>query len=172
MKTLFYSVLALHLIFFTACSYSSNATFTQKSDDSIKLQEDTNNIITTDYHGHWGWRNSGEAAISMKIFSDKDSVGYYIYTYYFGNRIEMGYVKLVSQEGYNGVFLVGDDNANRPWSAKFNATMLTDTSFFLTRQDHEDYRLEDSIIMTSCHSDQELELGRWIIEDYKRMHPN
>ena len=83
----------------------------------------------------------------MTIFSHKDSVGYYLYTYYFGNRIRVGYVKLLSQDGRNAVLLVGDDKATIPWSAKFNATMLTDTSFFLTRQKPEDYYLEDSIVM-------------------------
>ena len=48
--------------------------------------------------------------------------------------------------------------------------MLTDTSFFLTRQKPEDYYLEDSIIMTKYYSEGELEEGRWVIEDYKRTH--
>ena len=106
----------------------------------------------------------------MAIFSHKDRVGYYLYTYYFGNRIRVGYVKLLSQDGRNAVLLVGDDKATIPWSAKFNATMLTDTSFFLTRQKPEDYYLEDSIIMTKYYSEGELEEGRWVIEDYKRTH--
>ena len=95
---------------------------------------------------------------------------YYLYIYYFGNRIRVGYVKLLSQDGRNAVLLVGDDKATIPWSAKFNATMLTDTSFFLTRQKPGDYYLEDSIIMTKYYSEGELEEGRWVIEDYKRTH--
>ena len=82
----------------------------------------------------------------MKILTDKDNIGDYVYTYYFGNRIEQGKVKLLSQEGRNAVLLV-EYNDHRSWSAKFNATMLTDTTFFLTRQDHEGYYLEDSIVM-------------------------
>ena len=82
----------------------------------------------------------------MKILTDKDNIGDYVYTYYFGNRIEQGKVKLLSQEGRNAVLLV-EYNDLRSWSAKFNATMLTDTTFFLTRQDHEGYYLEDSIVM-------------------------
>ena len=106
----------------------------------------------------------------MKILTDKDNIGDYVYTYYFGNRIEQGKVKLLSQDGRNAVLLVGDDKATIPWSAKFNATMLTDTSFFLTRQKPGDYYLEDSIIMTKYYSEGELEEGRWVIEDYKRTH--
>ena len=83
---------------------------------------------------------------ALKILTDKDSIGDYVYTYYFGNRIEQGKVKLLSQEGRNAVLLV-EYNDLRLWSAKFNATMLTDTTFFLTRQDHEGYYLEDSIVM-------------------------
>ena len=105
----------------------------------------------------------------MKILTDKDSIGDYVYTYYFGNRIEQGKVKLLSQEGRNAVLLV-EYNDHRSWSGKFNATMLTDTSFFLTRQKPEDYYLEDSIVLTRCYHDQELEEGRWVIEDYKRTH--
>ena len=82
----------------------------------------------------------------MKILTDKDNIGDYVYTYYFGNRIEQGKVKLLSQEGRNAVLLV-EYNDLRSWSAKFNATMLTDTTFFLTRQDHDGYYLEDSIVM-------------------------
>ena len=105
----------------------------------------------------------------MKILKDKDNIGDYVYTYYFGNRIEQGKVKLLSQEGRNAVLLV-EYNDLRSWSAKFNATMLTDTSFFLTRQKPEDYYLEDRIIMTKYYSEGELEEGRWVIEDYKRTH--
>ena len=105
----------------------------------------------------------------MKILTDKDNIGDYVYTYYFGNRIEQGKVKLLSQEGRNAVLLV-EYNDLRSWSSKFNATMLTDTSFFLTRQKPGDYYLEDSIIMTKYYSEGELEEGRWVIEDYKRTH--
>ena len=103
----------------------------------------------------------------MKILTDKDSVGYYIYTYYFGNRIEQGTVKLLSQEGRNAVLLV-EYNDLRLWSAKFNATMLTDTSFFLTRQKPEDYYLEDSIVMTKYYPEKERAEVRKIIEEYNQ----
>ena len=103
----------------------------------------------------------------MKILTDKDSVGYYIYTYYFGNRIEQGTVKLLSQEGRNAVLLV-EYNDLRSWSAKFNATMLTDTTFFLTRQDHEGYYLEDSIVMKREYPKSNTAEIRKIIEEYER----
>ena len=90
-----------------------------------------------------------------------------IYTYYFGNRIEQGKVKLLSQEGRNAVLLV-EYNDHRSWSAKFNATMLTDTSFFLTRQKPEDYYLEDSIVMTKYYPEKERAEVRKIIEEYNQ----
>ena len=168
MKNLFYGVLVLYLIFFISCSGKADSQAGNSA--ATEIYKDIDSIKAPDYYGHWGWNNSGEAAISMTIFSQKDSVGYYLYTYYFGNRIRVGYVKLLSQDGRNAVLLVGDDKATIPWSAKFNATMLTDTSFFLTRQKPEDYYLEDSIVLTRCYHDQELEEGRWVIEDYKRTH--
>ena len=168
MKNLFYGVLVLHLIFFISCSRKADSQAGNSA--ATEIYKDIDSIKAPDYYGHWGWNNSGKAAISMTIFSHKDSVGYYLYTYYFGNRIRVGYVKLLSQDGRNAVLLVGDDKATIPWSAKFNATMLTDTSFFLTRQKPEDYYLEDSIVLTRCYHDQELEEGRWVIEDYKRTH--
>ena len=167
MKNLFYGVLVLHLIFFISCSGKADSQAGNSA--ATEIYKDIDSIKAPDYYGHWGWNNSGEAAISMTIFSHKDSVGYYLYTYYFGNRIEQGKVKLLSQEGRNAVLLV-EYNDHRSWSAKFNATMLTDTSFFLTRQKPEDYYLEDSIVLTRCYHDQELEEGRWVIEDYKRTH--
>ena len=145
MKNLFYGVLVLYLIFFISCSGKADSQAGNSA--ATEIYKDIDSIKAPDYYGHWGWNNSGEAAISMTIFSHKDSVGYYLYTYYFGNRIRVGYVKLLSQDGRNAVLLVGDDKATIPWSAKFNATMLTDTTFFLTRQDHEGYYLEDSIVM-------------------------
>ena len=168
MKNLFYGVLVLYLIFVISCSGKADSQAGNSA--ATEIYKDIDSIKAPDYYGHWGWNNSGEAAISMTIFSHKDSVGYYLYTYYFGNRIRVGYVKLLSQDGRNAVLLVGDDKATIPWSAKFNATMLTDTSFFLTRQKPEDYYLEDSIVLTRCYHDQELEEGRWVIEDYKRTH--
>ena len=168
MKNLFYGVLVLHLIFFISCSGKADSQAGNSA--ATEIYKDIDSIKAPDYYGHWGWNNSGKAAISMTIVSHKDSVGYYLYTYYFGNRIRVGYVKLLSQDGRNAVLLVGDDKATIPWSAKFNATMLTDTSFFLTRQKPEDYYLEDSIVLTRCYHDQELEEGRWVIEDYKRTH--
>lgn len=168
MKNLFYGVLVLYLIFFISCSGKADSQAGNSA--ATEIYKDIDSIKAPDYYGHWGWNNSGEAAISMTIFSHKDSVGYYLYTYYFGNRIRVGYVKLLSQDGRNAVLLVGDDKATIPWSAKFNATMSTDTSFFLTRQKPEDYYLEDSIIMTKYYSEGELEEGRWVIEDYKRTH--
>ena len=103
----------------------------------------------------------------MKILTDKDNIGDYVYTYYFGNRIEQGKVKLLSQEGRNAVLLV-EYNDLRSWSAKFNATMLTDTTFFLTRQDHEGYYLEDSIVMTKYYPEKERAEVRKIIEEYNQ----
>ena len=168
MKNLFYGVLVLHLIFFISCSGKADSQAGNSA--ATEIYKDIDSIKAPDYYGHWGWNNSGEAAISMTIFSHKDSVGYYLYTYYFGNRIRVGYVKLLSQDGRTAVLLAGHDKSTIPWSAKFNATMLTDTSFFLTRQKPEDYYLEDSIVLTRCYHDQELEEGRWVIEDYKRTH--
>ena len=94
-------------------------------------------------------------------------MGDYLYTYYFGNRIEQGKVKLLSQEGRNAVLLV-EYNDLGSWSSKFNATMLTDTSFFLTRQNHEDYYLEDIIVMRREHPERDSAEVRKIIEEYNR----
>ena len=170
MKNLFYGIILLHLIFWVSCTGSSRSREVKEAESSAELLSDSS-LTDFDFEGSWHWfASDDEASVSMKILSHKDSVGYYLYIYYFGNRIRVGYVKLLSQDGRNAVLLVGDDKATIPWSAKFNATMLTDTSFFLTRQKPEDYYLEDSIVLTRCYYDQELEEGRWVIEDYKRTH--
>ena len=170
MKNLFYGVIILHLILWVSCMGSPRSREVKEAESSAELLSDSDSLTTFDFGGNWAWSlNRNEIIVSMKILTDKDSVGYYIYTYYFGNRIEQGTVKLLSQEGRNAVLLV-EYNDLRLWSAKFNATMLTDTTFFLTRQDHEGYYLEDSIVLTRCYHDQELEEGRWVIEDYKRTH--
>ena len=170
MKNLFYGIILLHLIFWVSCTGSSRSREVKEAESSAELLSDSS-LTDFDFEGSWHWfADDDEASVSMKILSHKDSVGYYLYIYYFGNRIRVGYVKLLSQDGRNAVLLVGDDKATIPWSAKFNATMSTDTSFFLTRQKPEDYYLEDSIIMTKYYSEGELEEGRWVIEDYKRTH--
>jgi hypothetical protein len=170
MKNLFYGIILLHLIFWVSCTGSPRSREIKEPESSAELLSDSS-LTDFDFEGSWHWfASDDEASVSMKILSHKDSVGYYLYIYYFGNRIRVGYVKLLSQDGRNAVLLVGDDKATIPWSAKFNATMLTDTSFFLTRQKPEDYYLEDSIIMTKYYSEGELEEGRWVIEDYKRTH--
>ena len=145
MKRLFYGVLLLHLILWFSCTGSSRSVEGKEAESPTELLYDSS-LTTFDFEGMWGWSASEEMAISIKIFSNKDSIGDYVYTYYFGNRIEQGKVKLLSQEGRNAVLLV-EYNDLGSWSAKFNATMLTDTTFFLTRQNHEDYYLEDSIVM-------------------------
>ena len=170
MKNLFYGIILLHLIFWVSCMGSPRSREIKEPESSAELLSDSS-LTDFDFEGSWHWfASDDEASVSMKILSHKDSVGYYLYIYYFGNRIRVGYVKLLSQDGRNAVLLVGDDKATIPWSAKFNATMLTDTSFFLTRQKPGDYYLEDSIIMTKYYSEGELEEGRWVIEDYKRTH--
>ena len=147
MRSLFYCVVLLHLIFWVSCIGSPRSREVKEAESSAELLSDSDSLTTFDFGGNWAWSlNRNEIIVSMKILTDKDSVGYYIYTYYFGNRIEQGTVKLLSQEGRNAVLLV-EYNDLRSWSAKFNATMLTDTTFFLTRQDHEGYYLEDSIVM-------------------------
>ena len=147
MRSLFYGVIILHLIFWVSCTGSPRSREVKEPESSAELLSDSDSLTTFDFGGNWAWSlNRNEIIVSMKILTDKDSVGYYIYTYYFGNRIEQGTVKLLSQEGRNAVLLV-EYNDLRLWSAKFNATMLTDTTFFLTRQDHEGYYLEDSIVM-------------------------
>ena len=170
MRSLFYGVIILHLILWVSCMGSPRSREIKEPESSAELLSDSS-LTDFDFEGSWHWfADDDEASVSMKILSHKDNVGYYLYIYYFGNRIRVGYVKLLSQDGRNAVLLVGDDKATIPWSAKFNATMLTDTSFFLTRQKPEDYYLEDSIIMTKYYSEGELEEGRWVIEDYKRTH--
>jgi len=137
----------LRLICWVSCAGSPRSREVKEAESSAELLSDSDSLTTFDFGGNWAWSlNRNEIIVSMKILTDKDSVGYYIYTYYFGNRIEQGTVKLLSQEGRNAVLLV-EYNDLRLWSAKFNATMLTDTTFFLTRQDHEGYYLEDSIVM-------------------------
>ena len=149
MKRLFYGVLLLHLILWFSCTGSSRSGEGKEVESPTELLYDSS-LTTFDFEGNWAWSlNRNEIIVSMKILRDKDSVGYYIYTYYFGNRIEEGKVKLLSQEGRNAVLLVeyNDQREFHSWSSKFNATMLTDTTFFLTRQNHEDYHLVDSIVM-------------------------
>ena len=168
MKNLFYGVLILHLILWVSCTGSPRSREVKEPESSAELLSDSDSLTTFDFGGNWAWSlNRNEIIVSMKILTDKDSVGYYIYTYYFGNRIEQGTVKLLSQEGRNAVLLV-EYNDLRLWSAKFNATMLTDTTFFLTRQDHEGYYLEDSIVMRKYVPYQDTAEIRKIIEEYER----
>ena len=169
MKRLFYGVILLHLILWVSCTGSPRSREVKEPESPAELLSDSS-LTDFDFEGNWRWCwVDSHTIVSMKILTDKDSIGDYVYTYYFGNRIEQGKVKLLSQEGRNAVLLV-EYNDLRSWSSKFNATMLTDTSFFLTRQKPGDYYLEDSIIMTKYYSEGELEEGRWVIEDYKRTH--
>ena len=168
MKNLFYGVILLHLIFWVSCTGSPRSREVKEAESSAELLSDSS-LTDFDFEGSWHWfASDDEASVSMKILSHKDSVGYYLYIYYFGNRIRVGYVKLLSQDGRNAVLLVGDDKATIPWSAKFNATMLTDTSFFLTRQKPGDYYLEDSIVMRKYVPYQDTAEIRKIIEEYER----
>ena len=170
MKNLFYGVLLLHLILWVSCTGSSRSGEGKESESPAELLYDSS-LTTFDFEGDWHWfAGDNEASVTMKIFSNKDSVGDYLYTYYFGNRIEQGKVKLLSQEGRNAVLLVeyNDQRKFHSWSSKFNATMLTDTSFFLTRQKHEDYYLEDSIVMRKYVPYQDTAEVRKIIEEYNR----
>ena len=165
MKRLFYGVLLLHLILWFSCTGSSRSGEGKEVESPAELLYDSS-LTTFDFEGSWCWVDS-HTTVSMRIFSNKDSVGDYLYTYYFGNRIEQGKVKLLSQEGRNAVLLV-EYNDLGSWSSKFNATMLTDTSFFLTRQNHEDYYLEDSIVMRREHPERDSAEVRKIIEEYNR----
>ena len=168
MRSLFYCVVLLHLIFWVSCTGSPRSREIKEPESSAELLSDSS-LTDFDFEGSWHWfASDDEASVSMKILSHKDSVGYYLYIYYFGNRIRVGYVKLLSQDGRNAVLLVGDDKATIPWSAKFNATMLTDTTFFLTRQDHEGYYLEDSIVMKREYPKSNTAEIRKIIEEYER----
>ena len=167
MRSLFCCVILLHLIFWVSCTGSPRSREIKEPESSAELLSDSS-LTDFDFEGSWHWfASDDEASVSMKILTDKDSVGYYIYTYYFGNRIEQGKVKLLSQEGRNAVLLV-EYNDLRSWSAKFNATMLTDTSFFLTRQKPEDYYLEDSIVMKREYPKSNTAEIRKIIEEYER----
>ena len=168
MKRLFYGVILLHLILWVSCTGSPRSREVKEPESPAELLSDSS-LTDFDFEGSWHWfASDDEASVSMKILSHKDSVGYYLYIYYFGNRIRVGYVKLLSQDGRNAVLLVGDDKATIPWSAKFNATMLTDTSFFLTRQKPGDYYLEDSIVMRKYVPYQDTAEIRKIIEEYER----
>lgn len=168
MKRLFYGVILLHLILWVSCTGSPRSREVKEPESPAELLSDSS-LTDFDFEGSWHWfASDDEASVSMKILSHKDSVGYYLYIYYFGNRIRVGYVKLLSQDGRNAVLLVGDDKATIPWSAKFNATMLTDTSFFLTRQKPGDYYLEDSIVMKREYPKSNTAEIRKIIEEYER----
>ena len=168
MRSLFYCVVLLHLIFWVSCTGSSRSREVKEAESSAELLSDSDSLTTFDFGGNWAWSlNRNEIIVSMKILTDKDNIGDYVYTYYFGNRIEQGKVKLLSQEGRNAVLLV-EYNDLRSWSAKFNATMLTDTTFFLTRQDHEGYYLEDSIVMKREYPKSNTAEIRKIIEEYER----
>ena len=168
MRSLFYCVVLLHLILWVSCMGSPRSREIKEPESSAELLSDSDSLTTFDFGGNWAWSlNRNEIIVSMKILTDKDNIGDYVYTYYFGNRIEQGKVKLLSQEGRNAVLLV-EYNDLRLWSAKFNATMLTDTTFFLTRQDHEGYYLEDSIVMKREYPKSNTAEIRKIIEEYER----
>ena len=170
MRSLFYGVIILHLILWVSCTGSPRSREVKEPESPVELLSDSS-LTDFDFEGNWNWCwVDSHTTVSMKIFSDKDSVGDYLYTYYFGNRIEQGTVKLLSQEGRNAVLLVeyNDQRKFHSWNSKFNATMLTDTTFFLTRQNHEDYYLEDSIVMTKYVPYQDSAEIRKIIEEYER----
>ena len=167
MKRLFYGVILLHLILWVSCTGSPRSREVKEPESPAELLSDSS-LTDFDFEGNWRWCwVDSHTIVSMKILTDKDSIGDYVYTYYFGNRIEQGTVKLLSQAGRNAVLLV-EYNDHRSWSAKFNATMLTDTSFFLTRQKPEDYYLEDSIVMTKYYPEKERAEVRKIIEEYNQ----
>ena len=96
----------MHLILWFSCTGSPRSQEVKEPESPAELLSDSS-LTTFDFEGDWHWfAGDNEASVTMKIFSNKDSVGDYLYTYYFGNRIEQGKVKLLSQEGRNAVLLV------------------------------------------------------------------
>ena len=96
MRSLFCCVILLHLIFWVSCTGSPRSREVKEAESSAELLSDSDSLTTFDFGGNWAWSlNRNEIIVSMKILTDKDSVGYYIYTYYFGNRIEQGTVKIL-----------------------------------------------------------------------------
>lgn len=119
MKRLFYGVILLHLILWVSCTGSPRFREVKEPESPAELLSDSS-LTDFDFEGNWRWCwVDSHTIVSMKILTDKDSIGDYVYTYYFGNRIEQGKVKLLSQEGRNAVLLV-EYNDHRSWSAKFN----------------------------------------------------
>ena len=115
MRSLFYGVIILHLILWVSCMGSPRSREVKEPESSAELLSDSS-LTDFDFEGSWHWfADDDEASVSMKILSHKDSVGYYLYIYYFGNRIRVGYVKLLSQDGRNAVLLVGDDRNLEVW---------------------------------------------------------
>ena len=89
MKNLFYGIILLHLIFWVSCTGSPRSREIKEPESSAELLSDSS-LTDFDFEGSWHWfADDDEASVSMKILSHKDSVGYYLYIYYFGNRIRV-----------------------------------------------------------------------------------
>ncbi len=103
MRSLFCCVILLHLILWVSCTGSLRFREVKEPESPAELLSDSS-LTDFDFEGNWRWCwVDSHTIVSMKILTDKDSIGDYVYTYYFGNRIEQGKVKLLSQEGRNAV---------------------------------------------------------------------
>ena len=95
MKNLFYGIILLHLIFWVSCTGSSRSREVKEAESSAELLSDSS-LTDFDFEGNWRWCwVDSHTIVSMKILTDKDSIGDYVYTDYFGNRIEQGKGKLL-----------------------------------------------------------------------------
>ena len=82
MRSLFYCVVLLHLIFWVSCIGSPRSREVKEPESSAELLSDSS-LTDFDFEGSWHWfADDDEASVSMKILSHKDSVGYYLYIYY------------------------------------------------------------------------------------------
>ena len=78
MKRLFYGVLLLHLILWFSCTGSPRSQEVKEPESPAELLSDSS-LTTFDFEGDWHWfAGDNEASVTMKIFSNKDSVGDYL----------------------------------------------------------------------------------------------
>ncbi|MCP9612451.1 hypothetical protein [Coprobacter tertius] len=116
-----------------------------------------------EFGGDWSFvsgETPPEYVFSLIIYPEKNGItkGEYIFTWYFGNRIDEGNVRMISKKGNKAVLRISTVSHSGPLSKLFNIELLTDSTLYFTRRKHDDYWLPDSVVLERSRKVDEIEL--------------
>ena len=73
-------------------------------------------------------------------------------------RMDEGDVRMISKKGKKAVLQISKQETWGKVSKRFNIELLTDTTMFFTRQEHDYYWLPDSVVLKRVKQADEVEL--------------